>query len=150
MSKEMSRIINIVKILLLIFILIGTTYINLTWFDRNGVNPFSDFFNFFDLIIPYAILLVFFVLDMVRGYKDVNNCSFFHVTSFLSLLTIIYIIYRSIDDLNMVFLSKTQIGSNYYYFDSWIIPIKIMIYGMIVVNVILIIRDYYRKKNMYN
>ena len=150
MSREMVRIVNIIKIILLIFILVGTTYINLTWFDKKGLNPFDDFFTFFGLIIPYAILLVFLVLNIVRGYKEVNNNKFFHITSFLSLGTIIYIIYRSIDDLRMVLLSKDGIGSNYYYFDSWIPSIKIMVYGMIIINIILIIKEYYRRKNIYN
>ena len=101
--------------------------------------------NFLLIMIPFIILLILFFVNLTFKMQDVLDNMFYNSGCTLSLLSIVYLIYRTMCDKNMLYYYKDG-NLNFTYFDEQINYIKIVLYLMIIINIILIVINYLSKK----
>ena len=92
--------------------------------------------------IIYMFTIIFIVISFF--FKEGNQNTIFNVCSFLALITILIIAYRTIFDQNMVMWSK--FNSNFYYFKNQIEIIEILGYSIFIGNLLVIYHDKQLKK----
>ena len=137
----MKELINkILFYLKLIFLLISFSiimYILFMMYDDYNTGIISILLMF----IPLFLVLVIFVVSFF--FKEGHNHTMFNVASFLSLLAIFIISFRTLFDKNMVLWAKD--GMNYYFFQNQMMQIKILCYAIFLGNILLI---YQEKKDL--
>ena len=146
MKDVLAKLFGILKYILLIvsfglvFFGIMTTYsrLNKSLLDAVGV------------FLPFALVLIVFIISMVMGSKLSNSKLLFNFVSCLVFAVTIVIGLRSIFDKNMLLFYKYQINFNPTFFSDNLSAIEFMLYMIFISNVILIICDILNKrKNNY-
>ena len=74
----------------------------------------------------------------------------YKLISIFSLIVIIYMSYRSIFDDSLILWHKTNFHINFDYFNNQITSIKIILYGLSLVNILFIIEEILQKKKVNN
>ena len=91
--------------------------------------------------IPFLLLLVLFIVNMIFKQEGVTKCLFYNLTCCLLLTTIVLVSLRSIMDTNMVLNGKYGYGIDFNFFDNFLAYIDIMLYGLIISNILFMFKE---------
>ena len=114
-----------------------TLYIILNMYNRLDKNLIQSVGNF----IPFILLLILFCINFVYKQKVVNECTFYNVTCCLVLTMLLFAIYRTFNDKNMILNIRLGYNINFNYFSDIIAPMKFMLYGLSVSNILLMLTE---------
>ncbi len=95
----------------------------------------KDFMTTINIFIPFAVLLILFIVNLIFKHEGVTNNLFYNLTCCLVFATIIYVSYRAICDKNMVLNEKYGYGIDFNYFSNFVSYLKIMLYGLAIGNI---------------
>lgn len=135
MTKFVNNVCCFLKIILLLVSFVFTFYIILNMYKRLEKNMIDAIYNF----IPFILLFVLFAINLIFRQKTVNKCTFYNVTCCLVFIMILFSVYRTFFDKNMVAIIRLGYGINFNYFADMIAPIRAMLYILCISNVLLII-----------
>lgn len=140
--KTFNKISEIIKICFL-FILIPITFLLvIQLYSKNGRNIIDSM----PLLISFVLLFTLFVINFIYKQESVNKNIFYNVTCILVFIFYTFIIYRTFLDKNILIILKTGSKINYDYFITMINPIKILLYGLSISNVLLILTNFKEDK----
>lgn len=137
MKKIFNSLFYILKYLLLIAAFGLTLFILI----RMNVRLDKDMMTILPELIPFALLLILFVVNMIFRQSSVSDNIFYNLTCCLVLGTIIFVDLRSVLDTNMVLNAKYGYGIDFNFFDNFIAYIKIMLYGLSIANILFMVRE---------
>lgn len=137
MRKILNSLFLVMKFILLISSFSITLYIMLSMYSR--VN--KDIIEALPIFVPYAILLLLFFINETAGQKQVNNNIFYNVTCCLVFSCICLVGVRAILDKNMLLNEIMGYNINFSYYSDFIPFMKIMIYGLILSNIMFMIKE---------
>lgn len=132
MTKFINLFLCIAKMFLLLTCFVLTFYVVINDYRRLELNLFSSINNF----IPYFILFILFSINFILRQKKVNGCLFYNVTCVLVFTLILFVLYRTLFDDNMLYYGELGYDMNFYYFNSVRVPFKIMLYCLSISNLI--------------
>lgn len=148
MIKILNKLFYILKNILLVILMLVTTYIVSWMFKRLGKELFgSNFLEFIGVLLPYLLLLITILLNTFLNHDNVKNNFFYNITSFLVMITISVFCYRALMDQNMYLWHQYGYKINFNYFADQIAPMKVMLYGLLVGNILLVIDHYIKDDN---
>lgn len=143
MINVFNKIFNVFKFLLLIIAFVLSFYIIIYMYHRLGKSLYFSY----SIVIPYVLLFVVYCINLIFKQKRVNNSLFYNLTSCIIFILIIFVDYRALSDNYMIAYQRLGYNINFNYFNDFIIPMKIMLYGLIVTNVLLMIN--FRSKDSF-
>ena len=147
MVNIINKLFSFLKVILLLVSFVLVLYITMYMYYNLEKQPLgSDFMEFFSNLIPFVLLLIIFVINLVARQKSVNNSIFYNLTSVVVFAAIIFMGYRAMFDQNMVLWHKTDYHINFEYFADQLSQIKVMVYGLIGANVLLMIEGWLSKE----
>ena len=82
-----------------------------------------------------------FSINFVLKQKAVTQNIFYNLTCFLGLGVILFAIYRTLCDKNMIVMLRMGYNINFNYFADMIAPMKVILYGLSVSNILLILSE---------
>lgn len=135
MIKIINAILSFLKVILLLVCFVFTFFIIINMYrrlDKNVVDAVSNF-------IPFVLLFILFAINMIFRQKSVNKCFFYNITCCLVFTMILFAVYRTFFDRNMVVMIRLGYDINFNYFADIIAPIRAMLYILCVCNVLLMI-----------
>lgn len=132
----MKKILNIMFIILKYILLLGAFAITLFIIVRMNARLSKSFSTVIPEFIPFLLIFLLFVINLLFKQKGVNNNIFYNLTSCIVFATIILVGYRAFADKNMVLNEKYGYGVDFNYFNTFIAYMKIMLYGLIVSNIL--------------
>ena len=142
MLKILNKILYILKNILLPITFVFTIYIIVFMFKRLDKELFgANFLEFLEIIIPFIILLILYLINSFLNIKTVKDSFFYNLVSFLVVITIFVFCYRAFFDNTMYLWYKYEYNINFNYFTDQIPPIKVMLYGLSLSNILLIIQN---------
>lgn len=144
MKKILNYIFYIFKFLLLICAFGLSLFIIIRMNVRLEKNILSDL----PVFIPFLLLLVVFIINIIFNQKSVTSNLFYNITCCLVLATVILVSLRAILDENMVLNQKYGYGIDFNFFDNFIAYIKIMFYGLVIGNIFFMFREKDNKKEL--
>lgn len=137
----MKRILNglffVIKWILLLSSFAITFYIILSMYDR--VN--KSLMEATSLFIPYVLILVLFMINIILKQKSVSKNLFYNLTCCLVFATIIVVGVRAITDKNMVLNQIMGYGINFSYFNDFLAFMKVLLYGLSIGNIFFMIHE---------
>ena len=87
MTKIFNKLFYYIKNLVLPFLMFATIYIVVMMFQRLGKEPFgANFFEFFEVIIPYILLIILLLVNTFLHHDEVRNNIFYNLTYQILLL----------------------------------------------------------------
>lgn len=92
-------------------------------------------------LIPFVLLLILFIVNMIFKQKGVNENIFYNLTCSLVLATIVCVTLRAVLDTNMVLNEKYGYGVDFNFFDNFVAYINIMLYGLSIANILFMFRE---------
>ena len=101
----------------------------------------KDFTSIISEFIPFVILLILFIVNLLFKQKNISKNLFYNLTCCLVLSTIIVVALRSLLDTNMVLNEKYGYGVDFNFFGNFIPYIKIMLYGLSIADVLFMFRE---------
>ena len=132
----MKKILNIMFIILKYILLLGAFAITLFIIVRMNARLSKSFSTVIPEFIPFLLIFLLFVINLLFKQKGVNNNIFYNLTSCIVFATIILVGYRAFADKNMVLNEKYGYGVDFNYFYSlyenyvvWINCFQYIIYG---------------------
>lgn len=137
MKNILNVVFNVLKFILYFVSISLSFYIILTMYkriDRNIIEAFTIF-------IPYIVLIVLFVINILFKQKNLTNNIFYNITCCLVLLTTVLVCIRTMFDKQMILNTIMGYNINFSYFNDYIPFMNIMMYGLIISNVLLMIRE---------
>ncbi len=137
MIKAINLLLNIVKIIMLLVCFVGSFYIIINMYRRLDKNLFDSIKNF----IPFVFLFIMFSINFILKQKAVTQNIFYNLTCFLGLGVILFAIYRTLCDKNMIVMLRMGYNINFNYFADMIAPMKVILYGLSVSNILLILSE---------
>ena len=137
MIKIVNSLLNILKMIMLLLCFVFTFYIIINMYNRLGKDILGSISNF----IPFFILFILFSINFVFHQKAVNECTFYNITCCLVFLMLLFSIYRTFNDKNMVMVIRLGYRINFNYFSDMIAPMRFMLYALSVSNVLLMVTD---------
>ena len=112
-------------------------------FKRLGKEVFGEnLLEFINVILPFILTLIILIINIFMNHDNVKNNFFYNITSFLVMLTISVFCLRALFDQNMYLWHQYGYKINFNYFSDQIAPIKLMLYGLIIGNILLAIDGY--------
>ena len=135
MIKLLNTILSIVKMLLLLTCFVFTFYIIINMYRRLNKDLITSISNF----IPFFILFILFSINFILKQKSVNDNIFYNVTCCLAFGMLLFCIYRALCDKNMIVFLRQGYDINFNYFADVIAPMKMILYGLSVSNILLIL-----------
>ena len=149
MIKLLNKLLYYLKNLLLPILFAITIYIISFMYTRLGKSIFGDsLLEFLNILIPFFLLMVSWVLNIVLKQKSVQENLFYNFTSVFALTTIAVFCYRTILDKNMILWYKYNHNINFNYFSDQIIAIRILLYGLIIADVLLVLYERFVSKKV--
>lgn len=142
MKKILNTVFLILKFILLIISFGMSLYIVFSMYSRVGKN----FTESIPIFIPYVIILMFFFMNITFRQKQVNNNIFYNLTCCLVFVSICLVCFRAILDKNMLLNEIMGYNINFSYFADFITFMKIMLYGLIISNILFMIKFKQKKK----
>ena len=88
--------------------------------------------------IPFVLLFILFAINLMFKQKKVIECTFYNITCCLVFIMILFSVYRTFFDRNMVAMIRLGYDINFNYFADMIAPIKAMLYILCLSNVLFI------------
>lgn len=104
-------------------------------YRRLDKNLVDSIFNF----IPFFILFILFAINFIFKQSSVNKCLFYNVSCCLVFFMILFAVYRTFLDQNMVVMIRLGYNINFNYFADIIAPMRAMLYVLCVCNVFLML-----------
>ena len=101
----------------------------------------KDFTSIISEFIPFVILLILFIVNLLFKQKNISKNLFYNLTCCLVLSTIIVVALISLLDTNMVLNEKYGYGVDFNFFDNFIPYIKIMLYGLSIADILFMFRE---------
>lgn len=151
MSNILKKILTTLNVLLLVIAFFLILYINVYQCFYLKNNPFGrGFFDFFAILVPFVLLMSLYFINFINSHNIANNSLLYKVIAIISMITIIYISYRAIFDDSLILWHKTDYHINFEYFNNHVIVIKIILYGLGLVNIFFIIEEYLQKNKVKN
>ena len=140
----MKRLINALCSFLKYILLVAAFGVNLFVILRMNARLDKNIMDSVNVFIPYCVLVVLFIVNIALNRKAVTKNVFFNITAVVIFATIIIIGLRSIFDKSMLFNSIQGMNTNFVYFDDNLAFMKIMLYGLAIIDVIfmLVSNDY--------
>lgn len=132
MKKIMNLTFTVLKYPLLLIAFALTLFIIL----RMNLRLEKNFSDSVFIFVPYGILLLLYVLNIVLDKRSVTDNLFYNLTSTLAFVTNIVICLRAMLDNNMLFNEIQKMGINFNYFNDYLAFNKITLYGLIIANII--------------
>ena len=147
MNKILNKMFYILKNILLPILLFATIYIIVFMFKRLEKEIFgANFMEFAGIIVPFILLIILLVINFFLKHDIVRNNLFYNLVSFIVMLTIFVFCYRTLFDQNMFLWHKYGYNINFNYFADQVAPIKVMLYGLSIANILLIVEEYIKDK----
>ncbi|MGN0973354.1 MAG: hypothetical protein ACI4OT_01280 [Bacilli bacterium] len=143
MTSIVNKIFSILKYILLIISFVLTLYIVIYMYHRLNKSLIQSY----KIFIPFIIIFVLFCINFLFNKKKVQKNLFYNITCCLVFCLIIFVDYRTIFDTYMLANSKLGYNINFNYFNDFLIPLKIMLYGLSITNILLMI-NFKSKKNL--
>lgn len=147
MTKVINVFLSYIKILLLLVCFVFSFFIILNMYRRLEKNVVASIFNF----IPYLLLFILFSINVIFRQKSVTDNLFYNITCCFVFIMILFAVYRTFFDKNMVIMMRLGYNMNFNYFADIIAPMRAMLYILCVSNVLLMFEDFSfrKKKNSY-
>jgi hypothetical protein len=111
-------------------------------YQRLEKNMVDAIFNF----IPFILLFIMFAINMIFKQKSVNQCLFYNISCCLVFILILFAVYRTFFDRNMVAMIRLGYNINFNYFADIIAPTRVMLYMLSFSNLLLIVEGFSFKK----
>lgn len=137
MIKIINWLLNILKMIMLLACFVFTFYIIVNMYNRLGKDILGSMSNF----IPFFLLFILFSINFVFHQKSVNECTFYNITCCLVFLMLLFSIYRTFNDRNMIMSIRLGYHINFNYFSDMIAPMRFMLYALSVSNILLMVTD---------
>ena len=137
----MKRIFNGLFSGLKFLLLIAAFTLSLFIFLRMNMRLDKSFVSVLPQFIPFVILLILFIVNMLFKQEGVTKCLFYNLTCSLVLTTIVLVSLRAIMDTNMVLNGKYGYGIDFNFFDNFLAYIDIMVYGLIISNILFMFKE---------
>lgn len=148
MTKILNKLFRILHIIVLPILLIATIYIVMFMFQRLEKEIFgANFLEFLGVIFPYLLLIILNIINMFLKQNNVKDNLFYNTTAFLVMIVITVFCLRALFDQNMFLWHKYGYNMNFNYFSDQIAPMKVMLYGLSIANVVLMIDGYIKSDN---
>lgn len=148
MTKILNKLFRILHIIMLPILLIATIYIVMFMFQRLEKEIFgANFLEFLGVIFPYLLLIILNIINMFLKQNNVKDNLFYNTTAFLVMIVITVFCLRALFDQNMFLWHKYGYNMNFNYFSDQIAPMKVMLYGLSIANVVLMIDGYIKFDN---
>lgn len=148
MTKILNKLFRILHIIMLPILLIATIYIVMFMFQRLEKEIFgANFLEFLGVIFPYLLLIILNIINMFLKQNNVKDNLFYNTTAFLVMIVITVFCLRALFDQNMFLWHKYGYNMNFNYFSDQIAPMKVMLYGLSIANVVLMIDGYIKSEN---
>lgn len=145
MNKIINWFLFIIKMLLLLVSFVFTFYIIINMYNRLEKDIVGAISNF----IPFILLFVLFAINLIFKQDSVIRCTFYNITCCLVFIMILFSVYRTFFDQNMVVMIRLGYNINFNYFADMIAPIKAMLYILCLSNLLLIFSGInFNKKKM--
>lgn len=135
MIKIVNKVFCIFKVFLLLISFVFSFFIVINMYRRLEKNMVDAIFNF----IPFILLFLLFAINIILRQKSVNNCLFYNITCCFVFGMILFSVYRTFFDRNMVVMIRLGYDINFNYFADMIAPIKAMLYILSFSNILLIL-----------
>lgn len=135
MEKILSKLFGFLKYILLI-LAFGLIFFGIIKTYARLEKPLTDAI---DVFIPFAFVLVMYIVNMFKKNKYVTDNLFFNFVSVIAFLVIIIIGLRSLFDTNMILWHKYNIDFNPAYFADNLSLINALLYMIGSTNVLLFI-----------
>ena len=148
MTKILNKLFRILHIIMLPILLVATIYIVMFMFQRLEKEIFgANFTEFLGVIFPYLLLIILNIINMFLKQNNVKHNLFYNTTAFLVMIVITVFCLRALFDQNMFLWHKYGYNMNFNYFSDQIAPMKVMLYGLSIANVVLMIDGYIKSDN---
>ncbi len=135
MIKIINGLLNVLKVIMLLVCFVFTFYIIINMYNRLGKDLIDSISNF----IPFVLLFILFSINFVFKQKSVNQCTFYNITCCLVFLMLLFSIYRTFNDRNMIMVIRLGYNINFNYFSDMIAPMRFMLYTLSFSNILLMI-----------
>lgn len=137
----MKKIFNGLFYGLKFLLLIAAFALSLFIFLRMNMRLDKSLVSVLPQFIPFVILLILFIVNMLFKQEGVTKCLFYNLTCCLVLTTIVLVSLRAIMDTNMVLNGKYGYGIDFNFFDNFLAYIDIMVYGLIISNILFMFKE---------
>lgn len=141
MIKIVNTIFSYLKVLLLLVSFVFSFFIIINMYRRLEKDMIDAIFNF----IPFVLLFILFAINIIFKQKSVNNCFFYNITCCLVFAMLLFAVYRTFFDRNMVVMIRLGYDINFNYFADVIAPMRAMLYILSISNVLLMLEDFHFK-----
>lgn len=131
MKKMLNTIFLILKWILIFIAFAFTFYIVLSMYDRLNKNIIESL----NIFIPYIILLILFFINAFIKQNNIIKNIFYNLTCCIVFIVILLVCIRTIYDSNMLLNQLMGYKINFYYFNDFLIFMKILLYGLSIANV---------------
>lgn len=132
MSSIINKILDMLKYILLIISFVLTLYIVIYMYHRLNKSLVESY----KIFLPFIIIFVLFCINFLFNKKKIRRNVLYNITSCLVFALIIFVDYRTIFDTYMLANTKLGYNINFNYFNDFLIPLKIMLYGLSITNVL--------------
>ena len=148
MIKILNIFLNLLKVIMLLICFVFTFYIIIRMYERLGKDLAGSIQNF----IPFILLFILFSINFILRQKEVNECIFYNVTCCLVMVMLLFCIYRTLNDEYMIMSIRLGYNINFNYFADIIAPMRFMLYGLSVSNLLLMLSGMkiFNKSNINN
>lgn len=137
----MKKIINMLFYLLKYILLLGSFGLTLLIIVQMNQRLGKSFTLTLHIFIPYIILFILSILNVILHQDRVNKNIFYNITSCLVFATAIWVGYRAMFDKNMVLNEKYGYGIDFNYYNNFIAYLKIMITGLCIGNIFFMFKE---------
>ena len=138
MMKIINIILNVIKMFMLLACFVFTLFIIVQMYNRLGKDLSKSISNF----VPFVLLFILFSINFVLRQKTVSYCTFYNITCCLVFGMLLFAIYRTFNDKNMILMVRLGYNINFNYFADIIAPMKVMLYCLSVSNLLLMAVDF--------
>ena len=148
MLKILNKMLLVLKNIMLPILFIVSMYIISFMFKRLDKDIFGpNLLEFLLNVIPFILLIILNMLNLIFKQDNIKNNTFYNIASFMVVITIGIFCIRALYDKNMYLWYKYDYKMNINYFSDQIAPIKMMLYGLSVSNIILMIENKIKDDN---
>lgn len=144
----MKKIFNYLFYGLKFLLLIGALGLTLFIMIRMNVRLEKSMTSIIPVLIPFVLLLIIFIINMIFKQKGVTDNIFYNLTCCLVFATILFACYRAMFDTNMVLNEKYGYGIDFNYFDNFVAYINIMLYGLFIADIFFMFREREKSKKI--
>lgn len=137
MLRMINGLLGILKMLMLLICFVFSFYIIANMYRRLDKSLIDSVRNF----IPFVLLFFAFAVNFVLKQKVVNQNLFYNLVCCMVFGMIMFAIYRTLCDKNMVIMLRLGYDINFNYFADVIAPIKVMLYGLFASNILLVLSE---------